>query len=64
MGWGIDMYIHIITLPTVQLTVHFYRSFSYNQGFHPLSFFADPDTAVFLNADLDPAAFLISSFKK
>ena len=25
----------------------------------PHSFFADPDPAVFLNADLDPAAFLL-----
>ena len=25
----------------------------------PYSFFADPDPAVFLNADLDPAAFLM-----
>ena len=25
----------------------------------PHSFFADPDPAVFLNADLDPAAFLM-----
>ena len=34
-----------------------FREHSFFRAMDPHSFFADPDPAIFLNADTDPAAF-------
>ena len=48
-----------VPFPFLPIYIRFVCTLHLGRAVDPYSFFADPDPAVFLNADLDPAAFLM-----